>query len=246
MSAAAAAQVGEQPITKSEFARRRKVTPGRVSQWISEGKIDGAALIGQGREQKIVETVACEQLKTRLDTSQRFGNGLGTSLDPPQAPSAAAAPAQVLPLTPKATGGDAIADQIARERLEQIQRANRREAIEEAAEAGRLTDAATAAQAAGRQAAQMVATFEGALPEFAAAVAAKFELPYRDVLHLLRGKFRDVRISASELLKRQACELPELVPVDIETNEHDDGPDIERRSAGDGGDSQGVGTPAAG
>ena len=91
-----AAQVGvEQPISKSEFARRRNVSAARVSQWISEAKITGAALAGAGREQRIVESIACDQLKRRIDSAQRLGgNGLTTRLDadpPPQAPAPAAA-----------------------------------------------------------------------------------------------------------------------------------------------------------
>ena len=69
-------------ITKGEFARRRGVSPGRVSQWLSEGKISGAAIIGEGRAALIDEVLACEQLGLRLDTGQRTGNGLKTNLTP--------------------------------------------------------------------------------------------------------------------------------------------------------------------
>lgn len=238
-----AAPVGvEEPITKSKFAERRGVSPGRVSQWISEGKIDGAALIGGGRDQKIVESVAVSQLNLRLNTSQRFGNGLGTRLEaPPVAPKTEAA---VLPfVAPAQKASDQVAEQIARERLEQIQRVNRREAVEEAAQAGRLTDTAAVAQAQGRMAAQMITVFESAMSELASALASKFEIPHRDALHFLRAEFRKVRSAAAEVTKRQAQDLPALVPVEIEL--HDDS-DRECGTAGDGGDGEGVGAPAAG
>ena len=251
MSAAAAA-AHENPITKSEFARRRGVSPGRVSQWIAEGKISRPALVGEGREQRVVESLAVGQLNQRLDLSQRFGNGLGTKLDAPAAglaaPKPVAASGEVLPFESASpslqTKADAIADQIAREKLEQMQRANRREAIEEAAEAGRLTDTAQAAQVAGRLGAQMVAVFEGALPELAGALAARFEVPYRDALHLLRGEFRKVRTNAAAVLRRQSEDLPATVTVEIEAG--DDDPDHECRAPGDGGFGEGVGAAATG
>ena len=249
-----AAMVGvEAPISKSEFARRRNVSAPRVSQYIEEGKIDGAALVGQGRDQKIVESIACEQLRERLNASQRLGmNGLGTKLDapapqqtePPTPTAASAPPAQVLPFPPR---GDAVSDQIARERLEQLQRVNRRQAIEEAAEAGRLTDAALATQMTGRAASQMVNVFEGSLPELATAIASKFGLPQRDVMHLLRAEFRKVRASAAALMRRQAEALPSTVPIEIESETPaDDGSDIERGTAGDGSGGEGVGATASG
>lgn len=247
-----AAQVGvEQPIIKSEFARRRNVSAARVSQWIAEGKISGDALSGTGRDQKIVESIACQQLQQRLDMTQRLGgNGLATKLDappaPPQAQPLAAQPVapSVIPFPQK---GDQVADQIAGEKLAQLQRANRRQAIAEAAEAGQLTDAAAATQAAGRNAAQMITVFEGALPELAQALAAKFELPHRDLLHLLRAEFRKVRANAAALMRRQAQDMPATVAIEIETEAAaDDSSDIERGPAGDGSDGEGVGAAAAG
>jgi hypothetical protein len=57
-------------ISKAEFARRRSVTPGRVSRWIGEGKIFGAALVGEGRSAQIRESVAVAQLRNKLDPMQ--------------------------------------------------------------------------------------------------------------------------------------------------------------------------------
>lgn len=58
-------------VGKAEFARRRGVTPGRVSQWLAQGKISGAAIVGTGRNAQIDETIACAQLNERLDGKQR-------------------------------------------------------------------------------------------------------------------------------------------------------------------------------
>lgn len=198
-------------VSKGEFARLANVTPGRVSQWLSERKIDGDAIDGEGRGARIRVGVAMAQLKKRLNSDQRFANGLTTNLEPP-AGVVQPAPAEAA-IAPRK---DDVADQIQQQRLEQLQRTNRREAIEEAAAAGRLTDAEAARQQMGRLAARMITVFEGALADFAAAIAAEYKLPQRDVLHKMRGEFTKVRAGAAATLKQQADELPELAAVEIE------------------------------
>src|SRR5262245_66301597 len=61
--------------SKSDFARRTNVTPARVSQWISERKISGAALVGDGRSAEINVREALRQLDLMLDLNQRSANG---------------------------------------------------------------------------------------------------------------------------------------------------------------------------
>ena len=69
------------PISKSDFARLVGVTPGRVTQWISEEKIDGEALVGSGRDAKICVAVAVEQLRERLDVNNRARASAKAQLD---------------------------------------------------------------------------------------------------------------------------------------------------------------------
>lgn len=228
----------EASISRSEFARRRNVSPGRVTQWVNEGKIFGPALDGK----KIVESIALEQLPKKLDTSQRTGNGLGTRLDPtpPRPPRSPA-----IPTKPGLTS-DLIADQIAQQKLEEIQRKNRRAERDEAVENGQLVAAEEAAKAAGRCAARMIVVFEGSLNDLATAVAAEWKLPKRDVLHLMRGAFRKVRARATETLRRQAQDLPGLVTVELGDELVDDDTDQQRRTGGDGSDGESLGAAAAG
>ena len=47
----------------------------------------------------------------------------------------------------------------------------------------------------GRIASRMVAAFDGALGEFASAIAAKSNLSPRDALHILRSAFHEVRVA---------------------------------------------------
>jgi hypothetical protein len=58
------------------------VSKGRVTLWLTEGKIDGAAIIGEGRSAKIDADLARAQLRERLSTNEHCGlNGLNTKLD---------------------------------------------------------------------------------------------------------------------------------------------------------------------
>jgi hypothetical protein len=196
-------------ISKAEFARRRNVSPGRVTQWITAGKIFGAALVGDGRTAQIDEAIACQQLNVRLDIDQRLsGNGLGTRLDldtPPQ-PGDRQAP------TPTST---TVERQIAEGRLESIQRANRKAALEEIVELGQLVDAAAARQQVGREISQLLVRFEGALGGLANDLSAQFKLPARDVQHFLKGKWREIRAGAAIEARERAEPMPETVGFDL-------------------------------
>ena len=57
------------------------VSKRRVTQWLREGKIDGAAIVGIGQRALIDVDLACAQLQERLATDKRFGlNGLSTNI----------------------------------------------------------------------------------------------------------------------------------------------------------------------
>jgi hypothetical protein len=154
--------------------------------------------------------VATRQLRDSLDVGQLAGNGVGTKLDLPL-------PAQALPAAPRepAPPGDPIADAIKQERLDQLRRANRREAEEEAARSGKYTDAAEAVRQMGVIATKMMAVMEGSLAELATAISARFEIPQRDVLHLLRSEFRKVRAAAAKTFREMATNLPPVVNSEL-------------------------------
>jgi hypothetical protein len=54
-------------VSKADFARRRGVTRGRVSQWIHDGQIGVEALDGTGPRARIRADVAVGMLRDRLD-----------------------------------------------------------------------------------------------------------------------------------------------------------------------------------
>jgi hypothetical protein len=75
-------------MSKSAFAKHCHVSPGRVSQWISAGTIGPDAIVGEGQRALINVPVALEQLRLRLDPTQRFSlNGLSTRLHGEASPS---------------------------------------------------------------------------------------------------------------------------------------------------------------
>ncbi|MFL9824361.1 hypothetical protein [Rhodoplanes sp. SY1] len=212
--------VAPEVISKGAFAQLIGVSAGRVSQYIREGKLDGAALVGEGRGAGIRVAVAQEQLRRRLDIGQRLGNGIGTRLAPPAAATdATAAPADVLPFAappapptaPVGSAVDPIDERIRQAKLEGIERENRKRAEEEAARAGRYVLADQTRAEMVRLARDMLTVFEGALVDLATAIAARHQLQQRDVLHALRAEFRTIRAKAAAAARARAAELPPLI-----------------------------------
>ena len=58
--------------TKTKFEEMVERTPSAVSQWISAGKLNGPALIGEGRYAQINIDVALQQLGLSLDLGQQL------------------------------------------------------------------------------------------------------------------------------------------------------------------------------
>ena len=52
-------------------------------------------------------------------------------------------------------------------------------------------------------------------PELATAVSARFEIPQRDVLHLLRSEFRKVRAAAAKTFRDIAANQPATVESEL-------------------------------
>lgn len=218
---------GSAVVTKGAFAEILKVSPGRVSQYIAEGKISGPALVGEGRRAKIHVATAREQLRRHLDVGQMLGNGLETRLTSEQLGT------ESLPLAPQSDQSalppsgvglpspveNTVEDKLKRERLFQEQIRSRKAAEEEEARKGRFSSTDEARAASTRIAVEMIQTFEGSLPNMAAAVASKFEVPVRDVLHLLRAEFVNMRARAAEQNREKAEAMPETIETEIATDE---------------------------
>jgi hypothetical protein len=202
----------ERTLSKGDFAIEIGVSAGRVSQMIAEGKIGPEALAGEGRTARIRVDVAKQQIAARRDPGQALGNGLSTRVGS----ATVAAPASFegagdSRLPGEVLGGDGFDAQFKREKLAEIQRRNRKAAEEEAERRGRFIEAADAKTQMSRVAASMLSSFEGSLQTMATAIASKYGMPQRDVLHLLRSEFRGFRDSEATRFRAEADRLPETV-----------------------------------
>jgi hypothetical protein len=184
-----------------------------VSKWITAEKISGDALVQQGSKTLIRVDVAQKQLGIRRDVGQAVSNGLKTRLKMSEVAAAEQA------VAPKPDLTDEINEEIKRQKLESIRRNNRREAEEELSRQGRYVEAASARREMARIAEELMRVFEGALPEFATAIAGEFKVEQRDVLHLLREQFRKVRTKAAGKAREAAAEKPALVSDGIADSE---------------------------
>lgn len=203
-------------VTKGAFAKLLNVSAGRVSQYISEGKLTGEALIGEGRNALINVAVATDQLRQRIDVGQRFGNGLETRLDF-DAPDAAPAPhsTRLSAAAPQERRRDPTDDALREEKLRELRLRNQDTLEARLAKRGYYVRSDEVRPAMAALASGMLTVFEGGLGDLATAISAKFELPQRDVLHLLRQEFQTLRAKASDAARRRAQALPPLVVEDL-------------------------------
>ncbi len=231
-------------VTKTQFARELGVGKSAVSNWIERGTISDDAIVGEGRRAKLNLELAREQVRRNRDIGQSLGNGLATRttvddapqvrpasasdpspamLQQPSLPMAEAAPveqtspeAPAASSTPAAPKPDNVEDQLKRAKLEEQLRRNRIQAADEALRQGLLVSAEDAREQMTRIAGMMLQIFEGALPDFAAAIAAQFSVPQRDVLHLLRAEFKKVRKTAAMKERARAVETSKDVAASVE------------------------------
>lgn len=225
-------------VSKGDFARIAGVSAARVSQYISQGQIGPEAMVGEGRAARINVAVAMRQLRDRLNIDQRLANGLGTRIDVPAgqgelpvsaAPSAAPAPPVVLPLRERT-----VEDQLKAEKLWRARSDRRKREREERAEAGLYTRTEDASREMKRMAADILEAIEGGLDGMARAISARFEVPTRDVLHVMRGEFRVVRERIAHGRRAAAAAMVETIEDPVaEDDETAGGADADVAELGD-------------
>jgi hypothetical protein len=171
---------------------------------ISAKQIYGDALVGEGRTARINVVTACAQLKKNLDPAQFLGSNGKAKLDDPGTAADATSTSDVT-----------IEDQIKAERLLQLELMNQKAREDRAARTGRYVLAADAAQQMGRISARMLNAFEGWQGEVASIISGKFNLPHREVSHLVRTEFRGFRVRAAAAMRHEVEQLPTLVEDDL-------------------------------
>ncbi|WP_265518956.1 hypothetical protein [Nitratireductor luteus] len=192
-------------MTKGDFARLIGVSPGRVSQYIAEGKIFGDALAGEGRGAKIVPDVARAQLVKTLEPTQRLG-GNGAALR-----SVAAAAEQSEPPALTKPTAEPVHDELAAERLKQQRMKTAQLERAEALEAGRYMLAEDARREMGRAVGEAFKIMDQGMREMSTALAAELGVNQREAHQVMIKAFRDVRAQAASGFRAEAAASPALV-----------------------------------
>lgn len=187
-------------VSKGDFAALVGLSAGRISQMIASGIIGRDALSGEGRSARIIVERAKDQIKTRRNVGQALGNGLLTKLDDDEVPP----------------GTDDVARQIQNERLLDARRKNRLAAIDEARALGNLVEGEALQREVGKAGQALVNAFMGMAPDIANAIAAKFGVSQRDVLHEVRHVMNERRKTIALKQRNKAAEMPETVEVVVE------------------------------
>jgi hypothetical protein len=225
-------QQAEINMSQADFARHVGVSRAAVSQWKSRDILRDDAFTQPGKKGKVIVSVAILQVRNNRDIGQALGNGIETRTSTDEAPVAeqpikeeqpdpAIADDQAITPTsakPSLVEDNSVEGQIKRAKLEQQLRTNRMHATEEAVRQSKLVAADDAREQMTRVATMMLQIFEGALPDFGAAISAQFEVPQRDVLHLLRAEFNKVRSTAAtkEKARSDALDRESIAAVELE------------------------------
>jgi hypothetical protein len=182
-------------VSKSQFARLSNVGKSRVTSWLTEGKIDGAAIVGEGRFARIDVDLARVQLKARLSTNESHGlNGLWTDLgdDAPEV---------------------SLADRLKALKVREAEYKVDRLEAEERLEDGTLMRTTGAQKGYHQVGSDLMTFFEGTIRVFADAMARDHGVPQKDAMITLRREYMAARADAAALHKKIAAGLD---PLDYE------------------------------
>jgi DNA-binding transcriptional regulator YdaS (Cro superfamily) len=189
-------------VSKSAFAALRGVSPGRVSQWISEGKLSGPAIEGEGRNALINVAIACQQLGVTLDPVQSAVNGKQSAVG--QAPAG----------DQQSLEPEAFTDQrrMTKAKADQAEMAAERSRREFDAETGRYMHTAQAEVAWSKILGKLIAELEAAIPNLASDVArALGSSDAKTATVALRNAFRAWRAKQAEAGAQELAALESFV-----------------------------------
>ena len=198
-----------QLLNNRDLARTIGVTPGRISQYVSAGKLAGCYQ-GDGTARRFDLEKVCAALGRTLDPGQMLGNGASTKerlrsilTDVPEVPApkvAAPAPRESgeLPMTDSARY-DMARTQKAEEEARRLRRQNQE------AE-GHYVLASEAAHQTARLIAQEIAEVEAVLRDGARHVADRLGVDFKAVRQILVEAWRGHRAKRSEQLDAQAVD----------------------------------------
>ena len=210
--------IAAETMSKGDFAAHIGISPGRVSQYIAEGKISGDALEGDGRRAKIRTSVAISQLQRTLDPNQRFGSN-GYALRSSAAGVIAQRQVEEAPAPPAGsdrprTSAPLLApqiDELAELRIRQERVKAEKAEREQMLDVGRYMLAEDVRREMAKAISAAYAVMEQGIQDMAAAMAEQFGVPQRDAQHALAKAFRSVRASAAVGFAADASDAQEHV-----------------------------------
>ena len=187
-------------LTAAQLADQLSVSRARVSQWVSEGKLDGC-YIGDGRARRFDPDSVATRLNRTLSPGQMLGNGAKTKTALRQMDATPAAP-------PSREPSNVLdANDLDRYELAKIQSAEedaRRKRRDNQRDEGQWVLAAEVQRQTARAIAQEVARFELVIRDGSRAVADKFGMDYRAVRAAMMEIWRTHRASRVAALTDQA------------------------------------------
>lgn len=196
-----------QMLNNRDLAAKIGVTPGRISQYVSAGKLAGC-YSGDGTSRRFDLVKVCAALGRTLDPGQMMGNGAETRQVirsiladvPEEAPAKPAAPVQ-------RDGAELLPTDAARYELARTQKAEeearRLRRINQEAE-GTLVLASEVSHLTAKLIAQEIAEVEAVLRDGARHVADRLGVDFKTVRQILVETWRGHRAKRSDQLEAQA------------------------------------------
>ena len=173
-------------ISKAAFASQIGVGVKQVARYLREGKLDGAAVVRDGRSILIQPSIAKRQLAARLSAPTSGRRLFGANVDDAEGDDDA-----------PAGDGATLNERIKIEMLTKMRLANARLEAEVAALAGRYVEAAAVEATKATLTPRALDIFEAQLPDLVAAVAGTFNLPPDEVAAIAADQMRSIRRRAT-------------------------------------------------
>ena len=197
-------------LSTTDLAKTLQVSTGRVSQYVSEGKLDGC-FTGSGRQRRFDLAKAADALGRKLDQGQMLGNGSKTKAAIKTVRGGDDTGADHAPTPKQRTDGplrpnDPDLYELARTQkvTEEARRARRQNELDE----GSFVLASEAARQTARIVAQEIAGFETMLREAARKIADQQGVDYKMTRKILLDTWRGHRTVRSEALAEEADAAP--------------------------------------
>ena len=192
-------------ITKGEFAAMKGRKPSAISNWIADGKITPAALVGTGVRAKIWVEQAERDLARNLNPSQQIAQDRPISLTAPAAGEAPAAP--LAPTAPPASPVVSEDEDLRRRRRADADNAEHQaelSRLKREAAAGQWVEAAGVRKAFAKELAEFMTKVEmWAGQKLAHALAEQHGLDWRTVAAEIRAHWREFRGEAADEAERR-------------------------------------------